>query len=201
MKQNELKQMIAQEYARLMNEQAEDENAAGDEPDASSPVSVDEQIDRLLTQYEKLSLPDEEDQLLEMIKNTSQKFILEQEEPEEEAEDPEEPEGAAAEEDEAEEEPETEEESPKIDIATFAAKVARLAEMPEKILDLKSAIINRAVQYLASNYDGNIASEFEAALMDKFQLAVPEEEVASVVASDLPPPPAAGAGPGGGGGG
>ena len=83
MKQNELKQMIAQEYARLMNEQAEDENAAGDEPDASSPVSVDEQIDRLLTQYEKLSLPDEEDQLLEMIKNTSLKFILEQEDPEE----------------------------------------------------------------------------------------------------------------------
>ena len=37
--------------------------------------------------------------------------------------------------------------------------------------------------------------------MDKFQLAVPEEEVEKLVASDLPAPPAVGAGPGVGAGG
>jgi hypothetical protein len=197
MNENDLRQMIAREYTRILNEQAEDENSAGDEPDASSAVSVDEQIDRLLMQYEKLSLPDEEDQLLEMIKSASLQFILEQDE-----EEPAEEEPAEEEEDEADPgEVEDQEDSTEIDLATFAAKVARLAEMPEKVLDLKSAIINRAIQYLAANYDRSVASQFEAALMDKFQLAVPEEEVETVVASDLPPPPAAGAGPGGGAGG
>ena len=37
--------------------------------------------------------------------------------------------------------------------------------------------------------------------MDKFQLAVPEEEVEKLVASDLPAPAAVGAGPIGGAGG
>ena len=151
-------------------------------------------------QYEKLSLPDEEDQLLEMIKSASLQFILEQDEEEPAEEEPAEEEPAEEETD-APDEEEDQEDSPEIDLATFAAKVARLAEMPEKVLDLKSAIINRAIQYLAANYDRSVASQFEAALMDKFQLAVPEEEVETVVASDLPPPPAAGAGPGGGAGG
>ena len=197
MNENDLRQMIAREYTRILNEQAEDENSAGDEPDASSAVSVDEQIDRLLMQYEKLSLPDEEDQLLEMIKSASLQFILEQDEEEPAEEEPAEEE---TEDEDAPDEEEDQEDSPEIDLATFAAKVARLAEMPEKVLDLKSAIINRAIQYLAANYDRSVASQFEAALMDKFQLAVPEEEVETVVASDLPPPPAAGAGPGGSGG-
>ena len=197
MNENDLRQMIAREYTRILSEQAEDENSAGDEPDASSAVSVDEQIDRLLMQYEKLSLPDEEDQLLEMIKSASLQFILEQDEEEPAEEEPAEEE---TEDEDAPDEEEDQEDSTEIDLATFAAKVARLAEMPEKVLDLKSAIINRAIQYLAANYDRSVASQFEAALMDKFQLAVPEEEVETVVASDLPPPPAAGAGPGGSGG-
>ena len=203
MNENDLRQMIAREYTRILSEQAEDENSAGDEPDASSAVSVDEQIDRLLMQYEKLSLPDEEDQLLEMIKSASLQFILEQDEEEPAEEEPaeEEPAEEETEDEAAPDEEEDQEDSTEIDLATFAAKVARLAEMPEKVLDLKSAIINRAIQYLAANYDRSVASQFEAALMDKFQLAVPEEEVETVVASDLPPPPAAGAGPGGGAGG
>ena len=94
-----------------------------------------------------------------------------------------------------------EEEALSIDIGTFAAKVARLAEMPEKVLDLKSAIINRAVQYLQENYDDNVAKDFEEALLDRFQMAVPETEIENLVAADLPAPPAVGAGSGGAAGG
>ena len=187
-------------------EQESEEVPTGDEPDAASPTSVDAQIDELLLQYEKLSIPNAGDDLLEALKNSSLRFILEQEEVnvdvnvEEEGEGEEDAE-EAAEEEEAEADVESEKKLPELDIATFALKVARLAEIPEKVLDLKDAIINRAIQYLETNYDDNVAKEFETALMDKFQLAVPEEEVEKLVASDLPAPPAVGAGPGGGAGG
>ena len=174
----------------------------GDEPDEVSSSSVDEQIDKLLLQYEKLSVPDEEQALQEMINKGSLRFILEQEEPEEEAEEEEAVEDPDEEAAEAEEEADApEEEAPSIDIGTFAAKVARLAEMPEKVLDLKSAIIDRAVQYLQENYDDNVAKDFEEALLDRFQMAVPETEIENLVAADLPAPPAVGAGSGGAAGG
>ena len=131
------------------------------------------------------------------------RFILEQEEPEEEAEEEEAIEDVDEEDaDDAEDDSMVPDEvSPSIDIGTFATKVARLAEMPEKVLDLKNAIINRAVQYLEQNYDDNVAKDFENALLDRFQLAVPENEIENLVAADLPAPPAVGAGSGGAAGG
>ena len=202
MNEKELRSLIAEQFASIIAEQETQEVPTGDEPDVPSPTSVDEQIDELLLQYEKLSLPTEEEVLQEMIQKCSLRFILEQEEVEAEEEVEEEVPEEAAEEAGSEEEAEAfDEEMPQLDIGTFALKVARLAEIPEKVLDLKSAIINRAIQYLQTNYDDNVAKEFESALMDKFQLAVPEEEVEKLVASDLPAPAAVGAGPIGGAGG
>lgn len=201
MNENELRNLIAEQAAAIMSEQETQEAPGGDEPDVPAPDSVDQQIDELLLQYEKLSLPDESDELQEALKKASLRFILEQEEVEVDAEEEEEaPAEEPADEEEADDEAEADvTKLPDLDIATFALKVARLAEVPEKVLDLKVAIINRAIQYLQSNYDDNVAKEFESALMDRFQLAVPEEEVETLVASDLPAPPAVGAGPGGGG--
>jgi len=207
MKEQYLRKLIAEQFAIIIAEQETEEVPGGDEPDVASPDSVDVQIDELLLQYEKLSLPDEEEIVQEIVNKRSLRFILEQEEAEEEEEevDVEVEDEEGAEEDEAAEEEEAgleaEETKPKLDVITFATKVARLAEIPEKVLDLKDAIINRAIQYLQTNYDENVAKEFETALMDKFQLAVPEEEVEKLVASDLPAPPAVGAGPGGAAGG
>ena len=151
MNEKDLIQMIREQFSLILLEQ-EEETPQGDEPDAKPSSSVDEQIDELLLQYEKLSSPDEEV-------------------------------------------------TPSIDIGTFATKVARLAEMPEKVLDLKNAIINRAVQYLEQNYDDNVAKDFENALLDRFQLSVPATEIENLVAADLPAPPAVGAGSGGAAGG
>lgn len=207
MNEKELRNLIAEQLSLMMTEQETEEVPGGDEPDAPSADSVDVQIDELLLQYEKLSIPDDET-LQEVLTTTSLRFILEQEEQEEvdvevEVEDEEgaKEDEAAEEETEEEVEAEVEEKKPNLDVVTFATKVARLAEIPEKVLDLKDAIINRAIQYLRTNYDDNVAKEFETALMDKFQLAVPEEEVEKLVASDLPAPPAVGAGPGGSAGG
>lgn len=209
MKYEDLKRLILEEFSTIVTEQETDEVPTGDEPDVPSSNSVDQQIDELLLQYEKLSLPGQSDSLDEALSSRSLKFILEQEEVDVEV-DVEEPpaEGEAEAEEEVAEETEdeeveepVEEKLPNLDVATFALKVARLAEIPEKVLDLKDAIINRAVQYLETNYNDTIAEEFKASLMDNFQLAVPEEEVETVLASDLPPPAAVGAGPGGAAGG
>ena len=197
MNEKDLIQMIREQFSLMLLEQ-EEETPQGDEPDAKPSSSVDEQIDELLLQYEKLSSPDEEQMLQEMISKGSLRFILEQEEPEEEViEDVDEEDADDAEDDSMV----PEEVTPSIDIGTFATKVARLAEMPEKVLDLKNAIINRAVQYLEQNYDDNVAKDFENALLDRFQLSVPATEIENLVAADLPAPPAVGAGSGGAAGG
>ena len=210
MNEKELKQLIAEQFAQMISEQEADETPGADEPDAPSPSSVDEQIDALLLQYEKMSLPSEEEMIREVLNTGSLKFILEQEVEDEEEEETEEVEVAAADEEAEEEDPDEEEEvaeedlaaeSPAFDVATFALKVARLAEVPEKVLDLKDTIINRAIQYVSSNYDELVAKEVEQTLMDNYDLALPEEEVEKVVASDLPAPAAVGAGPGGSAGG
>jgi hypothetical protein len=205
MNEKDLIQMIREQFSLILLEQ-EEETPQGDEPDAKPSSSVDEQIDELLLQYEKLSSPDEEQMLQEMISKGSLRFILEQEEPEEEAE--EEAEEEVIEDVDEEDADDAEDDSmvpeevtPSIDIGTFATKVARLAEMPEKVLDLKNAIINRAVQYLEQNYDDNVAKDFENALLDRFQLSVPATEIENLVAADLPAPPAVGAGSGGAAGG
>ena len=205
MNEKDLIQMIREQFSLMLLEQ-EEETPQGDEPDAKPSSSVDEQIDELLLQYEKLSSPDEEQMLQEMISKGSLRFILEQEEPEEEAE--EEAEEEVIEDVDEEDADDAEDDSmvpeevtPSIDIGTFATKVARLAEMPEKVLDLKNAIINRAVQYLEQNYDDNVAKDFENALLDRFQLSVPATEIENLVAADLPAPPAVGAGSGGAAGG
>jgi hypothetical protein len=211
MNEKDLRKLIAEQLAQMISEQEADETPGADEPDEPSSSSVDEQIDALLLQYEKMSLPSEEEMIQEVLNAKSLKFILEQEEEtDEQEEETEEIEDAAAEEEAAEEDPNEEEEveeedlavqSPTLDVATFALKVARLAEVPEKVLDLKNAIINRAIQYISSNYDDLVAKEVEQTLMDNYQLALPEEEVEKVVASDLSAPAAVGAGPGGAAGG
>ena len=211
MNEKDLRHLIAEQLAQMISEQEADETPDADEPDNPSSGSVDEQIDALLLQYEKMSLPSEEEMIREVLDTKSLRFILEQEvATDEEEEETEEVEVAEADEESEEENPDEEEEvvdedliaqTPQLDVATFALKVARLAEVPEKVLDLKDAIINRAIQYISSNYDDLVAKEVEQTLMDNYQLALPEEEVEKVVASDLPAPAAVGAGPGGGAGG
>ena len=90
MNEKDLIQMIREQFSLMLLEQ-EEETPQGDEPDTKSSSSVDDQIDELFLQYEKLSLPDEEQMLQEMISKGSLRFILEQEEPEEEAKEEEKP--------------------------------------------------------------------------------------------------------------
>ena len=80
MNDKDLRKLIAEEFTAIIAEQETQEVPTGDEPDVPAPDSVDVQIDELLLQYEKLSLPDDEVVLEEVLTTTSLRFILEQEE-------------------------------------------------------------------------------------------------------------------------
>jgi len=166
--------------------------------------SVDDQIDLFLMRFENESMsPDDQmEQMSESAMHLSLiKLLLEQpaeEEPAEEEPAEEEPteEEAPAEpvapEEEAEEPP-----KPPIDVDAFTKRVARLVMNNDVLLDIKSAIINRAMNFLFENYDQAHADEMKE-LLDVIGLGIEKEE--------LPPerPFAVGAyagGTGGGGGG
>ena len=112
----------------------------------------------------------------------------EEEAGEEEA--PAEPEAPEEEVDEAPVEPP----KPPIDVDAFTKRVARLVMNNDVLLDIKSAIVNRAMNFLLENYDQAHADEMKE-LLDVLDLGIEKEE--------LPPerPFAVGAYAGGTGGG
>lgn len=208
---------------RILFEQAEDENPdlnVENEKDAPrlAKDSVDDQIDSYLISYDERAIKaaddEEEDVLFESLRSSSLKFLFEQEEVEEveeegEAEPGDSPEGEAAE---SEVEAPTGSESidaeegektklPSMDVDKFAKSVVRLAKNADKLLDLEEAIINRAKNYLANEYDESYVSKFKQTLEEQFGYSLEEfeREAASEDIFGLGANPA-GAGISGGGG-
>ena len=141
--------------------------------------SADDQIDSFLIKFEKDSIKDEDEAepIVKSLSEMSLSALIEQADPpEDEPED--EPEGggepaAAADEEEKEDEGPVDSATvdiaePKdvpmlpIDVDAFIKRVARLAMNSEKLLDIQSVIINRALSFLQDNYDDehvNVAKE------------------------------------------
>ena len=158
-----------------------------DDDDESNDIkiadnSLDDQIDSFLLKFENDSIVDDEkiDFISKSLSEMSLKtFLVEQPDPtededEEAPEDTEPPEDIAEPDDKEEseiEEPAGSEDvevnvpsaPPKlpIDIDAFAKRVARLAMNADKLLDIKSVIINRALSFLADNYDNNHVEEMK----------------------------------------
>lgn len=150
--------------------------------------SVDDQIDSFILKFEKDSVLDEDEQqtisLNESLRSMSLKALLEQDD----AEDAEEAPADDAGEDPPQEEPETTEDPepatsadtdadvemaeslPKIplDVDAFTKRVARLAMNHDNLLDIKTTIINRAMNFLAENYDQVHATEMREILDAQF---------------------------------
>ena len=85
-------------------------------------------------------------------------------------------------------------ESADIDIDTFTADVARLVMNYDNLLDMEAIIINKAIQFLTSNYNEEAAEEFLELLDIKHDISIGEEE-------EVPERLAVGASGGSGGGG
>ena len=130
--------------------------------------SLDDQVDAFLMRFEKSSiLPDEDTEgLSESFRSLSLAALLqEQDAPEAEEEPagdapppppPPEDEAPPAPEEEVEVgevEEEVEESKPNIDIDEFTKRVVRLATNADVLLDIKSVIINRALNYILENYN------------------------------------------------
>ena len=129
--------------------------------------SVDDQIDSYLIKFESDSVVEEEDLVLESLRQMSLSILLEQDDP---AEPGEGDEGAgeaqpapAATDDDSPTEPTGSErqksdepaDPPKLplDIDEFTKRVARLANNSETLLDVQAVVINRAFNYLLEHYD------------------------------------------------
>lgn len=179
-------------------------NEQDDNDEKGLPDSLDAQIDALLIKYDTVAA-DSADQgdLSEANFPQSLSFLLEQaEEPEAEPE----PDQVLDQEDEpeAEEAPEEApeedlpESKPKLDVQMFTERVARLASMPDRILDIVTVILVRAENYVRENYDDATADEMKELLYTEHRLELPEDAVERVLDTDVPPPAAQGAGPGGG---
>jgi hypothetical protein len=156
--------------------------------------SADDQIDSLLIKYESESIR-EEDALEESLSRQSLKFLLkEQEGAIDPAADAEATTGSEMQdEDEA-----GEEEQADLDIDVFSSKVARLIMNYDHLLKIESVILNRAVEFLKDNYDGEHAERFYAILEEQFDIEIDEDFIDD---EGRPAPQGLGAYDGGSGGG
>ena len=148
----------------LILEQVEELFQSGEEDveeeEKLSQDSADDQIDAFIIKFERDSILEEEDVISESLQDLSlDVFLLEQEgaaeppPPEVDAPPAEEVETDVDVEAEAEIEEPVEAKLPPLDIEAFTKRVARLAMNSEVLLDIKSIIVNRALNFLLDNYD------------------------------------------------
>jgi hypothetical protein len=166
-------------YAEPMNNITDSTRNAND--------SADDQIDSFLIKFEEDSIIAEEEELMESLSNMDLKIFLEQDNPAKDAEAAEGDEiGVAVDREESEpskpQDPtgsermgsEEGEDPPMlpIDVDTFTKKVARLVMNAETLLDVKTVIVNRALNYLTENYDEQHAKRMLETLDQQFDFNI-----------------------------
>jgi hypothetical protein len=120
-------------------------------------ASLDRLIDSSLIHYETQSMEkkDPEEDLLEWALMTNRLLVLEADEKDDDKK------GVVA--------------TPKLGESTlnpdeFAANVAMLCENHERLIDIHTAISNRAYLYVLKNYDRDMANRFREILRSKFRI-------------------------------
>lgn len=170
----------------IIEEEAAKELYSEVEPEGTSRQSfdsADDQIDSFLIKFEKDSILDKEDQsLLESLQGLKLTALLEQEEDEDVDPDADTPE-EDAEGDEGDEEQEVSDpagsedqavdqpaDPPKLplDVDSFTKKVARLATNANILLQIDQVVINRALNYLKTNYNEEHARKMLEILDEQF---------------------------------
>jgi len=145
--------------------------------------SMDNQIDSMILKFEKESIKEEDDDLVDLDKSLSESLktktlkslLFEKDEDDEESDEEED----ADDEGENVNEPAGSEDvevdipvdvmlKPKIDIDIFSKKIARLALNAHKLLDAPTVVINRAMKFLLDNYDNEHADRMVDILNNQF---------------------------------
>jgi hypothetical protein len=180
-----LRSLILEQVEELFSDPGAEEEVTRLEKD-----SADDQIDSFILKFEKDSISSEDSEtksLNESLKNLSLRALLmEQAEDEEDVED--DPDAAdepadepdAGEDAEEVEDPPPEDSSasdvepaeslpkPPLNIDAFTKRVARLAMNHETLLDIKTVIVNRAMNFLLDNYDQEHVDEMREILDSQF---------------------------------
>jgi len=183
-------------YKLIFEQQEED---LGDAPEAGVTAnsntkarkaddSVDDQIDSLILMYEKRTIRNEDDKIMESLNKTSLQFLFEQED---------EPADADESGDEAPEEETSPTGSeaitakaavadavPDLDIDKFTIKVARLIMNHRQLLDVETAIINRTKNFLDENYGDKFVVRYLDILDEQFGISAKEFDIK--YAEDVP---------------
>lgn len=151
--------------------------------------SVDDQIDSYIIKFEQEAAEaaqSDEEMIFEALRTKSMlKFLLEQDDVSDLA-DP----GAGTAAEEPTEEPDepvgSEDEKPalkpaplvktNIDIDAFTKKVARLVMMSDRLLDVKSVIINRSLMFLKKNYTDEYVERMKEILETQFDFNMTDDE-------------------------
>lgn len=177
---DKLYKLLFEQQEEDLGEAPEGGVSANPEPKArKADDSVDDQIDSLILLYEKRTIRDEEDKLMESLNKTSLQYLFEQEEePAEEAGDeaPEEettPTGS----EEITAKPAESEAVPDLDIDKFTIKVARLIMNHRQLLDIETAIINRTKNFLDENYGDKFVVRYLDILDEQFGITAKEFDV------------------------
>lgn len=177
------KSLVLESRKRLLREAEENPPERGND-------SIDVQVDRFLSEYESES---------KMSKNEGKDWrrflrrLLEAEGDEDEAELDAEDEGGGDEEEATEEKMTIED----LDLNSFASSVARLIDNYDSLLEIKTTILRRAINFMNKNYELDVVEKFKDTMEDQFDLSVNSD---IETADDFQAPPADRAGGSGGGG-
>jgi hypothetical protein len=135
--------------------------------ESQSLDSVDDQIDRYIIKYESGSLRDnDEEMVLESLKNRSMRFLLEQEEGEDDKSEEALPTGSEV----PKKKPAGVDEKPPLDIDSFTKKVARLTTNYQYLLRIEPVIVNRAAAFLEQNYGKDYVDQMFDILDNQYNL-------------------------------
>ena len=135
--------------------------------------SVDDQIDSLLIKFESESIKeDSEDRdLNESLHNMSLKWLLREQEALDPAADKETTTGSEI----RDENEAADAETPNLDIDIFSSKVARLVMNYKQLLKVETAIVNRAAEFIKSEYDDEHGERFYAILEEQFDIQIDQQ--------------------------
>jgi hypothetical protein len=140
--------------------------------------SVDDQIDALILKYEQSSIREEDENLMEVsLVKKSLRFLFEQDEesPGEEADAGDEPvDEPTGSENVDVKKPANKQIIPDLDIDAFANRTVRLINNHDKLLDIRTATINRIKNFLDENYGDQFVTRYLDILENEYGVETEE---------------------------
>lgn len=169
--------------------------AEQDEEEETGSDSIDEQLDKLFSNYEREASRAKNEGL--DFRSMTKGFLFEAEEDEEDEDEKEEDEEDEGDDEEDEEDEDEKLTSEDIDVQSFANDVVRLIENYDALLEIRSTILRRASNFLLKNYEKEVVEGFKQVVSTEHGMEIGKSETEML--DKFQAPRAGFAGPAGGG--